>query len=106
MINEELQKAHAIHMEACKAALLLPDYLVEEVFADPQTARDDDMKQFLPYDLYIEQIVRVFPRELGSRYKMMPAFEEAINSKLESSMGRHLRMKGDSAGQTNVEDDV
>ena len=37
MINEELQKAHAIHMEACKAALLLPDYLVEEVFADAQT---------------------------------------------------------------------
>ena len=48
----------------------------------------------------------MFPRELGSRFKMMPAFEEAINSKLESSMGRHLRIKGDATGGSNVMDDV
>ena len=105
MIYEEMTKAHEIHMEASKAALLLPDYLVEEVFADPQTARDDDLKQFMPWDLYGEQIVRVFPRELGCRFKMLPAFEEHMNAKMESAMGKRLRIKNDtSAGSGALED--
>ena len=36
------------------------------------------MSEFMPAILYMEQILRIFPREITCRYKMIPAYEETF----------------------------
>ena len=36
------------------------------------------MEEFMPGVLYMEQILRVFPKEYTNRLRMLPAFEESL----------------------------
>ena len=36
------------------------------------------MYEFTPAMLYTDQLMRLFPRELGVRFKIYPAFEETF----------------------------
>jgi hypothetical protein len=36
------------------------------------------MEEFQPGVLYMEQILRIFPREYTNRLRMIPAFEETL----------------------------
>ena len=56
----------------------LPDYLMNEATSETGASVSDEMQEFMPAILYMEQILRVFPRELTCKYKMIPAFEESL----------------------------
>jgi len=68
----------------------LPDQLFDETLGDTGDTRQLEMIEFNPSQLYIEQIMRVFPREYGNRLKISPAFEETLM--------RYEEAKGGSAG--------
>ena len=38
----------------------------------------DNFHEFKPTILFTEQMMRIFPRELAVRFKLMPAFEETL----------------------------
>ena len=38
----------------------------------------EDLAEFKPAYLYMEQMLRMFPKEITVRYKMTPAFEESL----------------------------
>ena len=48
------------------------------------------MEEFMPAVLYMEQILRIFPKEYSNRLRMIPAFEETLMKYDES--------KGDTKG--------
>ena len=73
-------------MAAMESSLFLPDYLLEEAWSDQGGLRSDQVEEFTPAVLYMEQILRIFPREYTSRLKMIPAGEETL-MKLDESKG-------------------
>jgi len=36
------------------------------------------MQEFRPAILYMEQMLRIYPKEITSRWRMLPAFEESL----------------------------
>jgi len=51
------------HLKSLDAAIFLPDYLMNEVFSDTGASQAQDMKEFRPGTLYIEQLMRMMPYE-------------------------------------------
>lgn len=66
------------------AIVFLPDYLFDEVTCEGGEAAEEDEYEFTPAMLYMEQIMRMFPREITCRYKLFPAFEESMMREEES----------------------
>lgn len=63
--NEEIDREKSIlyknHMKAMDSIIYLPDYLLEECFQDSGEVHSQDMMEFVPSVLYMEQILRVWP---------------------------------------------
>ena len=79
-------------ISALEACLFLPDYLMEETLTESGAAYSEAMEEFMPGVLYIEQILRIFPKEYTNRLRMLPAWEETLMKYNESS--------GDSKGSS------
>lgn len=50
-------------MKAIDATIFLPDYLLAEVFTDSGPQADEDLNEFAPANIYMEQILQMFPPE-------------------------------------------
>eukprot|EP00351_Strombidinopsis_sp_SopsisLIS2011_P006072 CAMPEP_0116880272 /NCGR_PEP_ID=MMETSP0463-20121206/12180_1 /TAXON_ID=181622 /ORGANISM="Strombidinopsis sp, Strain SopsisLIS2011" /LENGTH=128 /DNA_ID=CAMNT_0004530643 /DNA_START=233 /DNA_END=619 /DNA_ORIENTATION=- len=70
--------------EALDAVFFLPDYLMDECLNETGVNDHEDMGEFRPAQLYIEQTMRLFPREITHKFKLIPAFEETL-MKIEES---------------------
>jgi len=60
------------------AIVFLPDYLLEECLSENGETQQEDMTEFRPAILYMEQMLRMYPREISCRWKLLPAFEESL----------------------------
>ena len=58
--------------------MFLPDYLMDEILEEDGSQNSEDMHEFRPSMLYMEQMLRVMPREITCRWKLLPAFEESL----------------------------
>ena len=65
-------------MSALDACLFLPDYLMEETLGESGLQQAEALEEFQPGVLYMEQILRIFPKEYTARLRMIPAFEETL----------------------------
>lgn len=72
--NEQLQ----VQIKALDAIVWLPDYLMEECLSEKGEIQSQDMQEFRPAVLYMEQMMHLYPRELTCRWKLFPAFEESL----------------------------
>ena len=60
------------------AIIFLPDYLLEEALSDTGKQAMEDNSEFLPSVVYMEQMMQMFPPEMTSRMRLIPAFEESL----------------------------
>ena len=60
------------------AILFLPDYLLQEAMSDSGGQANEDLSEFAPSVVYMEQIMQMFPPEQSSRLRLIPAFEESL----------------------------
>ena len=67
-----------MQLKALDALVFLPDYLFDEATSETGATLSDEMHEFQPGMLYMEQLLRIFPREMSCRYKLLPAFEETF----------------------------
>lgn len=65
-------------MKAMDACAFLPDYLLDECFADGGMEASEDMQEYMPSVLYMQQMLRVFPAEQTAQYRLFPAFAESF----------------------------
>ena len=77
-MKEEDKAALQVQLKALDALIFLPDYLYDEATSDSGLAHSEDNHEFKPSILYMEQMLRLFPREVACRYKMIPAWEESL----------------------------
>lgn len=61
-----------------EGTLFLPDYLLDEAWSDTGKLTSEAMDEFNPAQLYMEQMLRVFPREYAVKLRMQPAYEESL----------------------------
>ena len=67
-----------MQLKALDALVFLPDYLFDEATSETGATLSDEMHEFQPGMLYMEQLLRIFPREMSCRCKLIPAFEETF----------------------------
>jgi hypothetical protein len=77
-IEKELNAQLKVQLKALDACTHLPDYLMDEVFGEDGSMREEDMNEFKPSIVYMEQMLRLFPREITAKWKLYPAFEESF----------------------------
>lgn len=77
-VEKELNAQLKIQLKALDACLVLPDYLMEECFGEDGQMREEDMQEFKPSIIYMEQMLRLYPREITHKWKLFPAFEESL----------------------------
>lgn len=65
-------------MAALDAVQFLPDYLMDECLQSSGQIESEDLHEFRPAVLYMEQILRMFPKEMSSKLLLVPAFEESL----------------------------
>ena len=63
LLDLERGKMLQVQMKALDAIVFLPDYLIQEAFSDTGEQADEDMNEFLPGTIYLEQIMQMFPPE-------------------------------------------
>ena len=85
-------------MKAMEATIFLPDSLFEESLGDTGETKSSEMQEYTPSTLYIEQVLRILPREYTSRLRMGPAFEETL-MKYDESKGGTGGAKGSNSPQ-------
>jgi len=64
--------------DALDAIIWLPDYLMEEAMSGSGATLTEDYAEFTPSILYMEQMLRIFPREISAKWRLLPAFEESF----------------------------
>ena len=78
----QLEKESALNLKAqlnaLDACLFLPDYLMDETLGESGLQQAEALEEFQPGVLYMEQILRIFPKEYTNRLRMIPAFEETL----------------------------
>ena len=67
------------------AVVYLPDYLMEECLGESGETLQDDLNEFRPAVLYMEQMLRLYPQEISAKWRIYPAFEESLMRIEESS---------------------
>ena len=78
MIEREANDHVKAQMSALEACLFLPDYLMDETLNETGAQQSEAMEEFMPGVLYMEQVLRMFPREYANRLRMLPAWEESL----------------------------
>ena len=63
-------------MATMDSIVFMPDYLFKEVTTEGGEAAAEDEVEFTSAMLYQEQTMRMFPREMTAKFKIMPAFDE------------------------------
>ena len=77
LLKEENAQLH-IQVKAMDAVAYLPDYLMDEVFEQDGEVLSQDLYEFRPAVLYMEQLLRMYPREITAKWQIIPAFEETL----------------------------
>lgn len=67
-----------VQLKSLDALLFLPDYLLEECIDTQGAIESEDLNEFRPATLYMQQMIRLLPREVTARFKLTPAFEESL----------------------------
>ena len=67
-----------LQIKTMDALIYLPDYLYEEALSETGAIESDEMHEFMPGMLYMEQMLRIFPREITCKYKLIPSWEETF----------------------------
>lgn len=88
MLDREEALIVEAQMKALDAVIFMPDHLMEEAIQDNGETQQQDMLEFKPSSLFMEQILRIFPQELTCKYKVIPAFEESFMAMNESKGGK------------------
>ena len=78
LIHQELNQILDCQEKAFEACLFLPDYLMEESFEETGQSRSGELEEYSSAKLYMEQLLRILPREFTCRLKLLPAFEETF----------------------------
>ena len=78
IMEEEQNKLNFEAINTDQAVYFLPDYLRQEAEQQGGQEMSDNLVEFRPAILYTEQMMRIFPREIAVRFKLMPAFEETL----------------------------
>jgi hypothetical protein len=92
MLDREEAIIVEAQMKALDAVVFLPDHLMEEAIQDTGELRHQDMSEFTPSSLYMEQMMRIFPQEITAKYKVIPSFEESFMTMDESKGGKKDQM--------------
>lgn len=77
-LERELNAQTKVQLKAMDAICFLPDYLMEECLEENSEKLTLDMMEFEPSTLYMEQLLRLYPREITARWRLQPAFEESF----------------------------
>ena len=77
-MREEDKSALKVQLKSLDSLVYLPDYLYEEATSETGLTHSEDMAEFQPSILYMEQILRILPKELSVKFKITPAFEESL----------------------------
>ena len=77
-LEEEANLHLKAQVKAMDATFFLPDYLMEEAWGQTGELEIEQNQEFLPAHLYTEQVLRILPRELSCKLRMIPAFEETL----------------------------
>ena len=75
---DEGTKRLQVQLKALDSLVYLPDYLMDEAMSETGQTHSEDMAEFKPAILYMEQILRLYPKELSVKFKMTPAWEESL----------------------------
>ncbi len=88
---QQMEKEGVLHLKsqytALEACMFLPDYLMEETMTESGAQDSEAMEEFMPAVLYMEQILKIFPKEYTNRLRMLPAWEESLMKYDESKGG-------------------
>ena len=60
------------------AKFFLPEYLQDEINSQGGLEMQQNFEEFTPAVMYQDQMMRLFPRQLVVKFKMLPAFEETM----------------------------
>ena len=77
-LEQEASAGIDTSMSALEACLFLPDYLLDETLNEQGHTATESMEEFQASTLYMEQILRIFPKEFANRLRMSPAYEETL----------------------------
>lgn len=77
-VEKELAAQLQVQLKAIDSIFFLPDYLMEECLGEDGEMREEDTREYEPYIMYIDQLQRLFPREITAKWRVMPAFEETL----------------------------
>lgn len=74
LLDREKSKQINVQLKAMDAILFMPDYMLEEALSDTGEQASEEMKEFMPGYIYLEQILHMFPPEQTCRMRILPAF--------------------------------
>ena len=77
-LEQEAALQTKAHWDALLACEFLPDYLHDEAFTETEEDLYDDGHEFAPSTLYLEQVLRIFPKEYTNKLRMLPAYDETL----------------------------
>ena len=77
-IEKEWNANLEVQLKALDATVFLPDYLMEECMGGDGMIQSQEVQEFRPASLYMEQMSKLYPREISVRWKLIPAFEESF----------------------------
>ena len=77
-LDREINAQLKVQITAMDAIIYLPDYLMEECLGESGETLQDEMHEFRPSVLYMEQMLRLYPQEISCKWKLYPAFEESL----------------------------
>ena len=100
-LEEEANLHLKTQIKAMEAAFFLPDYLMEEAWGQTGELEIEQNEEFLPAHLYTEQLLRILPRELTCKIRMIPAFEETLMKMDEKKGGGGDKRGGASKGASS-----
>lgn len=69
-MDKEANEYLKSQIQAMSACLFLPDYLLDEAWSDTGKLTSEAMEEYNPAPLYMEQMLRIFPREYAVKLKM------------------------------------